>query len=68
LWPAATTDKASDLSEQDKAAVLAQIPLGRLGDTDDITQTLLFLVHAPYVNGQIIAVDGGRSLGAASKA
>ncbi len=68
LWPEASSSKTSNLSEQDKAAVLAQIPLARLGDTDDITQTLLFLVHAPYVNGQIIAVDGGRSLGAASKA
>jgi pteridine reductase len=68
LWPEPTTNNPSSLSDHDKAAVLAQIPLGRLGDIDDITQTLLFLVHAQYVNGQIIAVDGGRSLGAASKA
>lgn len=68
LWPEPTADKSSVLNDHDKAAVLAQIPLGRLGNTDDITQALLFLVLAPYVNGQIIAVDGGRSLGAASKA
>jgi len=68
LWPEPAQNESSGLSETDKASVLSQIPLGRLGDTDDITQTLLFLVHAPYVNGQIIAVDGGRSLGAASKA
>ncbi len=68
LWPEPSTNNPNSLSDHDKAAVLAQIPLARLGDTDDITQTLLFLIHAPYVNGQIIAVDGGRSLGAASKA
>ncbi len=67
LWPDAASG-APALSTTDKAAVLAQIPLGQLGQTTDITQTMLFLLQAPYITGQIIAVDGGRSLGAASKA
>ncbi|WP_333609122.1 SDR family oxidoreductase, partial [Arsukibacterium sp.] len=62
LWP------AQPLAEQDKNAVLAQVPLQRLGSAEDIANTLLFLVQAPYITGQILAVDGGRSLGGASKA
>lgn len=62
LWP------SQDLPESDKAAVLAQVPMQRLGDPTDIANTMLFLAKAPYVTGQIVAVDGGRSLGGASKA
>lgn len=62
LWP------SQDLSEIDKAAVLAQVPMQRLGDPTDIANTMLFLAKAPYVTGQIIAVDGGRNLGGANKA
>lgn len=62
LWP------SQDLPESDKAAVLAQVPMQRLGDPTDIANTMLFLAKAPYVTGQIVAVDGGRSLGGANKA
>lgn len=65
LWP---SNNAPALAEQDKAAILQQIPLNRLGEPEDIAQTLLFLIQAPYITGQIIAVDGGRSLGGANKA
>lgn len=65
LWPSEGTPA---LAEHEKAAILQQIPLNRLGDPTDIAQTLLFLVQAPYITGQIIAVDGGRSLGGANKA
>ncbi|MBY5920482.1 pteridine reductase [Ferrimonas balearica] len=44
-------------------AVLEQVPLGRLGQLDEITETALFLAQgASYLTGQVIAVDGGRSL------
>ncbi|CAM5181478.1 pteridine reductase [Alishewanella longhuensis] len=62
LWP------SQDLPESDKVAVLAQVPMQRLGDPTDIANTMLFLAKAPYVTGQIVAVDGGRSLGGANKA
>lgn len=65
LWP---PEQSVVLKEQDKAAILAQIPLQQLGKPEDIAQTLLFLLQAPYITGQIIAVDGGRSLGGQSKA
>lgn len=58
LWP------EDGLSEGGKATILKQIPLERAGDTDDIAGCVLYLVRdATYVTGQIIAVDGGRSIG-----
>ena len=62
LWP------SQQLAEADKAEILQQIPLQRTGTPDDIANTVLFLLQSPYISGQIIAVDGGRSLGAAKKA
>ena len=62
LWP------SQQLAEADKAAILQQIPLQRTGSPEDIANTVLFLLQSPYISGQIIAVDGGRSLGAAQKA
>lgn len=62
LWP------NQDLPEHDKTAILSQVPMQRLGNPTDIANTLLFLAQAPYVTGQIVAVDGGRSLGGAAKA
>lgn len=58
LWP------ENDMPEETKAAILKQVPLARPGDPGDIAGTVLFLARdATYVTGQIIAVDGGRSIG-----
>lgn len=38
------------------------IPLGRIGIPDDIANAVCFLIDATYITGQIIVVDGGRSL------
>lgn len=43
-----------------RAAILRAIPLGRIGDPDDIARTVLFLAESGFVSGQTIAVDGGR--------
>ena len=57
LWPEQPT------SDEFKTKMLDQIPLERMGDPSDIVRTALFLIEgAPYINGQIIAVDGGLSL------
>jgi pteridine reductase len=57
LWPERDLDAAL------KAEIIAKTALGRSGSPDDIARTALFLAtEAPYVTGQIIAVDGGRSL------
>jgi pteridine reductase len=58
LWP------EDNMSEATRKSILAQIPLNRSGTPDDIAGCVLYLVRdASYVSGQIIAVDGGRSMG-----
>jgi len=58
LWPESGMNKET----QDK--IIRKIPLKRTGDPNDIASAVLFLVRdAGYVTGQIIAVDGGRSIG-----
>ncbi|MCE9670930.1 SDR family oxidoreductase [Myxococcus stipitatus] len=43
--------------------VLRRVPLGRSGTVEDIARTVVFLAReAPYITGQVIAVDGGRSV------
>lgn len=57
LWPEAP------LSDAAKQQMLDKIPAGQIGHPDDIVRTALFLIEdAPYINGQIIAVDGGLHL------
>lgn len=58
LWP------ESGMPEQVQESIIRQIPLKRPGEPEDIAAAVLFLVRdAPYVTGQILAVDGGRSVG-----
>jgi pteridine reductase len=57
LWP------ERDLEPALKEEIIARTALKRPGSPDDIARAAYFLaVDAPYVTGQIIAVDGGRSL------
>ncbi|WP_428635084.1 pteridine reductase [Sedimenticola sp.] len=58
LWP-----EQEELPEPAKAEILSRTALGRIGTPEDIARTVRFLaLDAPYITGQIIAVDGGRSL------
>jgi pteridine reductase len=58
LWPENGMDDAT------RESILKQIPLARAGQPEDIAGCVLYLVKdATYVTGQIIAVDGGRSIG-----
>ena len=44
--------------------IIQQIPLKRAGTPEDIAAAALFLMRdAPYITGQILNVDGGRSIG-----
>ncbi len=54
IWP------DSDLSDERKEEILDRTSLERIGEPDDIAETVTFLAKADYVTGQIIAVDGGR--------
>jgi len=55
------TDMTAVLKEDMKAEVLKQIPLGSLGEPEDIANAALFLASAEarYITGQVLAVDGG---------
>ena len=58
LWP------EQGLDEQSKQAIIDNTALKRSGSPDDIASAIVYLVRdADYVTGQIIAVDGGRSIG-----
>ncbi len=46
----------------ERTRIVATTPLARIGSPQDVAQAVHFLACAPYVTGQIIAVDGGRSL------
>lgn len=57
LWPEQGVD------ERQREEIIAATALKRLGDPADVAGTVLFLLRdAGYVTGQIIAVDGGRSI------
>ena len=58
LWP------EEGMTESIKEDILNQVPLGKPGEARDIADCVIYLVRdATYVTGQIIAVDGGRSIG-----
>jgi 3-oxoacyl-[acyl-carrier protein] reductase len=55
------TDMTAELDEKLKESLLKQIPLGRLGQAEDIAEAALYLAGpgARYVTGQVLTVDGG---------
>jgi len=50
-----------DLNEAAREAMLRQVPLGRMGEAEDVAKAVKFLVSdaAAYITGQTLAVDGG---------
>lgn len=47
---------------EERSRIVATTPLMRIGTPDDVAQAVHFLACAPYVTGQVLAVDGGRSI------
>jgi len=60
IAPGAIEWPTSGISDSDIAHVVAQIPLQRKGEPQDIAQAIGYLAEAKYVTGQILTVDGGR--------
>ena len=61
LWP----EGAAELDEEARARIVERIPLGEIGTPRAVADAALYLCSpaARYVTGQILDVDGGRSLG-----
>ena len=55
------TDMTSFLEDETKMNIIKNIPLGRIGKVDDVSELVMFLAsdEASYITGQTISVDGG---------
>ena len=55
------TDMTDALSEENRKALMAQVPLGRLGSPDDVAHAVAFLAspQAGYITGETLHVNGG---------
>lgn len=60
------TDMTRELDDGTRSAMLEQIPLQRLGNVDDIAESVAFLVSpaAAYITGETLSVNGGLYMGA----
>jgi pteridine reductase len=56
-WP-----EDGQLEDAERARILATTPLARTGSPDDVARAVHFLACATYITGQVLAVDGGRSI------
>ncbi|MGN0327556.1 MAG: 3-oxoacyl-[acyl-carrier-protein] reductase [Lachnospira sp.] len=58
------TDMTKVLSPELKEGIIKTVPLGRMGETDDISNAVAFLVsdEASYITGQVLSVDGGMNI------
>ncbi len=55
------TDMTEDMTDKAREAMTAQIPLGRLGESEDVANAVLFLAsdQSSYITGQVLGVNGG---------
>jgi len=56
LWP------EHDMDEETRLRIISRTFLKKQGDPSDIARAVLYLVEAGYVSGQVLTVDGGRSI------
>jgi pteridine reductase len=56
LWPEGTPPSM-------RRRLARRVPLGRVGEPDDVARAVRFLADSPFVTGAVVPVDGGRHLG-----
>ena len=63
IWPTPLENEDDPEVIQARGKIVKSIPLSRLGDPEDIAAMTYFLaIEASYMTGQVIKIDGGRSL------
>jgi len=55
------TDMSKEWSEEKRKNIIANIPLGRMGEPEDIAEAVVFLVSdkAKFITGEVLDVNGG---------
>ena len=43
----------------DNSPLVATIPLGHMGQVEDVAQAVVFLLSSDYITGEVLRVDGG---------
>jgi 3-oxoacyl-[acyl-carrier protein] reductase len=58
------TEMTGKLSEEQQESLKAQIPMGRVGEPEDVANVIVFLASdlAAYVTGQVIRISGGMGM------
>lgn len=53
------TEMVGAMPEEVLKGIVAKIPVGKLGDPNDIAQGVVYLINAPYMTGQCLNINGG---------
>lgn len=56
------SDMTDAIPERMKDAMIAQVPMKRIGTAEEVANVALFLAEQEYITGQVIAIDGGMTM------
>lgn len=56
------SDMTDAIPEKMKDAMIAQVPMKRIGTVEEVANVALFLAEQEYITGQVIAIDGGMTM------
>lgn len=56
------SDMTDAIPEKMKDAMIAQVPMKRIGTAEEVANVALFLAEQEYITGQVIAIDGGMTM------